>query len=292
MAITIDENEDFAGNEFTPFYDGAARRIEQAKNVFANSSQGYDTTLIDKFRQGVSIRSSKDLYGSTQPKIWAGNLHHYIKVSTIGQARDSVEFGNSAIFEELPIFNPVWYVDSGSSYPFPIVFNNGPQQEEEASIEPFTIPFRKPNPYGNYFPRSPKASLEDGNNFDNLDGGTTRVEQFIEYNIPTSPRFFLDEGGEYYGPLENAIVIDGYAAFNQRDVVPFNDTRDEQIVEQINTTDVTFISELKKMKFGLDEDIRGTYDRKSATAGNIVYGNGAARYGTDSIAFAGMIKGS
>jgi len=555
---TVDENEQFAGNEFTPFHDGDTPRTEKASNLRINITQGYDTRAIDKFRQGVSIRTSKDVYGSTQPKIWAGNLNHYVKVTTYGQARDFTEFENDPKFEELPKFNPAWYITASSSsivggnivrmstYPFPIVFNDGPQQEEEASIEPFIIPFRKAYPYGNYFPRSIKANLEDGNNFDNLDGGTTRIEQFIEYDIPTTPRFFLDEGVEYFGPalptgellttrynpialyqfngntldssgnsydlslgtgieqytpgpvpgtqavlfdsltaysssiipelhlsksmtvemvinidpvvggntrllavmggdlssttesenilfsignngndsfgngnlksfrfgydsgsvgaaasndtgitdidfknwfhivltrnsasnstfyvngtvvsnfshpgfpaaassvaflqvgggyassawqpslafsgslsslklldreltqaevieefklalpyasgetnrlLQSSIVIDGYTTSNQRNVVPFNDIGDEQIVDQITKISSpyndTFRKELIKLKFGLDEDVRGSFDRKSAAAGSVVYGRDAARYGTDSIAYVGVSR--
>lgn len=546
MAITVNENEQFAGTEFTPFNDTDQPRVEAAITNFVSATQGYDTTVYDRFRQGVSMRTGRHVYSTTQPKIWSGNLKHAIKVVTIGQARDFTEFENDPKFEELPEFNPVWYIQD-PDYPFPIIFNNGPQQEEEAIVEPFTIPFRKTDVEGPFYPRTPKASLEDGNNFDNLDGGTTRVLQFIEYDPPREPRFFLDEGQEYYGRpfptgsllntrfdpialytfngditdksgngndlflsamdsgtstltfdespypgvqavyfdgntaftasvtssmhltgavttqavlfhrpqanggtvagggrtiltvgagqnvpdsnrlfsmnispnnindsvgffiefnsgsnyiagseqaesrpnvwehhaltrddagntkyyvngalvfsashpgvptigpsptsfltvgtipvgtfpsfvyclsgaisslkvigreltaaeilseadlalpyesglwnriLQESIVVEGYTAFNQRDVDPFDDTRDESIVEQISTTDTTFITRLKELDFDLSEDIRGTFDRKSATAGGDVYGPDAARYGTDSIAYRGLIRGS
>lgn len=543
MASTVTENEEFAGGQFTPFQDSDTPRVESAVQNFVSATQGYDTTVFNQYRQGVSMRIARHVYETTQPKIWAGNLKHAVRVVTIGQARDFTEFENTPEFEELPEFNPVWYIED-ETYPFPIIFNNGPQQEEEAIIEPFTIPFRKANPFGNFVPRTPRGSLEDGNNFDNYDGGTTRVEQFIEYNSPVTPRFFLDEGAEYVGtiiepalltnafdPIANyplteqsfvsssspdqirwrdlsgnnnpplvddnlvpfrvgvrtgpsvsssknpnvsdfnltllsgsavtsslqltgdmtaqiiffsdgtsfkylfsqniaasateadntlyqlginigantfqyshqhstatsvffngtlsasvyrandwnhigftrtttdssssvtvylngtdigtselqapeggsntiltvgnldegvggydgafaslkiidralspaemqieanhlfnppvnlsgAIQIDGYVAFIQRDVDPFDDTRDEQIVEQISTTDATFIGRLKELDFDLSEDIRGTFDKKSAAAGGDVYGPDAARYGTDSVAFRGLIRGS
>jgi len=292
MASTINENEDFAGGQFVPFQDTDAPRVQKAIQNHANTTQGYNTAIYDQYRQGVSIRTSRHLFSTTQPKLWAGNLKHAVRVETIGQARDFTEFEDDPKFEELPKFSPVWYIQD-ENYPFPIVFNNGPQQEEEAIIEPFTIPFRKANPFGNFVPRTPKASLEDGNNFENYDGGTTRVEQFIEYNQPRTPRFFLDEGVEYFGEnVATAIVIDGYVAFIQRDADPFDDTKDEQIVEQINTTDATFISRLKELNFDLSEDIRGTFSKKSATAGGDVYGPDSARYGTDSVAYRGLIRGS
>lgn len=535
MASTINENEDFAGGQFTPFQDSDTPRVQKAIQNFASATQGYNTAIFDQYRQGVSIRTSRHLYSTTQPKLWAGNLNHAVRVVTIGQARDFTEFEDDPKFEELPEFTPQWYIED-EEYPFPIVFNNGPQQEEEAIIEPFTIPFRKANPFGNFVPRTPKANLEDGNNFENYDGGSTRVEQFIEYNQPRTPRFFLDEGAEYWGAhaaatvfvsptfgaptasfsfdntltdstlpaydlslesgslayvpafqtdvavnaldfngytvftgsvdpglhltgamtvqgfavvrapdigdikyhfilggdasggesdnvlfgiysrwsnggfvylhqsgaskdltaiggidvipqdewfhyavtrtqlgfvtiyingevkfaeasnppttgsspaqyvqvgglessgvygavfsgslaglkihdtaltaeqvfqeyasgfpyasgrsneaLQNSVKVDGYVAFIQRDADPFDDTRDEQIVEQINTTDATFISRLKELDFDLSEDIRGTFSKKSAAAGGDVYGPDSARYGTDSIAYRGLIRGS
>lgn len=291
MASTINENEDFAGGQFFPFQDTDAPRVQKAVQNFVSATQGYDTTVFDVYRQGVSIRTSKHLYSTTQPKIWAGNLNHAVRIVTIGQARDFTEFENSPKFEELPEFNPQWYIED-QTYPFPIVFNNGPQQEEEAIIEPFSIPFRKADSFGNFVPRTPKANLEDGNNFENYDGGSTRVQQFIEYNQPRTPRFFLDEGVEYFGPVTNAVMIEGYVAFIQRDADPFDDTRDERIVEQISTSDATFISRLKELDFDLSEDIRGTFDKKSATAGGDVYGPDSARYGTDSIAYRGLIRGA
>lgn len=291
MASTINENEDFAGGQFTPFQDSDTPRVQKAVQNFLSATQGYDTTVFDMYRQGVSIRTSKHLYSTTQPKLWAGNLNHAIRVVTLGQARDFTEFEDDPKFEELPEFNPVWYIQD-QEYPFPIVFNDGPQEEEEAIIEPFTIPFRKPNTFGNFDPRQPKAVLEDGNGFDNLDGGTTRVEQFIEYSIPSTPRFFLDEGVEYFGPVNNAIVIEGFVAHIQRDIDPFDDTKDERIVEQITTNNAAFISRLKELDFDLSEDIRGTFSKKSAPAGGDVYGPEAARYGTDSIAYRGLTRGS
>lgn len=200
MASIVTENENLPIGEFTPFNDSSDGRLQEAVSVLVNTEQGYDTTAIDRFRQGVSIRQHKHVYGSSQPKIWSGNIKHKTTVRTLGQARSFVEYDNSTAFVEKPEFDPVWYIDDDDySYPFPIIFNNGPQQEEEAIIEPFSIPMRKSENSGPYYPRSVKGTLEDGNSFDNLDGSTSRVEQFQEYNTPDEPRFFLDEGQQYFG---------------------------------------------------------------------------------------------
>jgi hypothetical protein len=197
--INNNENEGIEGVDFSPFNDTDGPRIEEAINSFENATDGIDTTLIDPFRQGVELRTAKQVYNTTQPKIWAGNLQHHVRTTTYGQARDFTQYDGSQNFQEKPIFDPVWYIVD-PNYPHPIIFNDGPMQEEEAIIEPFTIPFRIKNAAeGPFYAHSVRGSMEDGNNLDSLDGGTTRIEQFVEYNAPLTPRFFLDEGQSYIG---------------------------------------------------------------------------------------------
>lgn len=292
MAAIVIENDNLPIGTFTPFNDTDKARIQQAVQIF-DAVQGYDTTQIDRFRQGVNIRLPQHLYKTIQPKMWSGRFDHQTRINTIGQARSFVEFDNSIEFVEKPEFNPVWFIENRADYPYPIIFNDGPQQAEEATIEPLTIPMKKDSIDGPYYPRSAKATLEDGNGFDNLLGGTTRVEQFIEYNQPLTPRFFLDDGQQYWGAnLNDSIIVEGFTANIVRNLDPFDDTRDEAIVDQIQTTDATFISAVKALDFDLSEDIRGTFTKKSATAGGDVYGTNAAMYGTDSIAFRGVFRGA
>jgi len=286
MIATITENDNLPIGEFTPFNDTDGPRIQQAVQEFG-ATQGYDTTVIDRFRQGVSLRMPRHLYQSIQPKIWGGRLDHQIRVITIGQARSFTQFENSGIFEEQPEFNPVWYIED-PNYPLPIVFNNGPQQEEEAIIEPFTIPMRKNTNEGPFYPRSVKGSLEDGNGFDDLLGGNNVVEQFIDYNAPSDPRFFLDEGQEYFG----SVIIEGFTPVIIRNIDPFDDTRDERIIERLQIDNQDMLDAVKRLDFDLSEDIRETFSKKSATAGGDVYGPEAAIYGTDSIAYRGLFRGA
>src|SRR5690606_30726142 len=142
MAATVTENDNLPIGQFTPFNDTDKPRIQQAIQII-DAVQGYDTTQIDRFRQGVNVRLPQHLYKTTQPKIWSGRFDHQTKVITFGQARSFVEYDDSTIFREKPEFNPVWFIEDRENYPYPIIFNDGPQQEEEASIEPFTIPMRK-----------------------------------------------------------------------------------------------------------------------------------------------------
>lgn len=292
MVGTTTENDNLPIGEFTPYNDTDGPRVQEAVKTFEIGTQGYDTSQIDRFRQGVSMRTNEHVYETMQPKIWAGNLKHVTRVVTIGQARSFTEFFDTKLFEEKPEFNPVWYIED-PDYPFPIIFNDGPQEEEEAIIEPFTIPMRKKSIEGPFYPRTPKASLEDGNGFDDLRGGTNRVEQFIDYAQPLDPRFFLDEGQEYFGGVNNgSIIIEGFTPVIIRNLDPFNDTKDESIVDRLETNDADFISAVKALDVDLSEDIRETFTRKSATAGGDVYGPDNAIYGTDSIAFRGTTRGA
>lgn len=223
MTIADLENADLAGMEFTPFNDTNQSRIEQAVLAVGVVSGGMDTTLIDQHRDGVNIRTARHRFNSTQPKLWAGNLNHYATVRTIGQARSFTEFGNSAAFIDQPIsvsnpthpadFNPIQYLQD-PNYPLPIIFNNGPQQEEEASIEPFTIKFRRASIEGQVTARSIKANLEDGNTFDSDQQGANRIQQFISFIPPNEPRFFLDEGEEHVGAYPFVeYLLDGDSQF-------------------------------------------------------------------------------
>jgi hypothetical protein len=92
--------------------------------------------------------------------------------------------------------------------------------------------------------------------------------------------------------VDGAIKIDGYVSYPQTLLQVFNDTRDEQIAEQLQTTDADMLSALQDLDYDLSEDIRGTFGKRSASAGSSVYGPNMASYGTDSIAFSNMLRGS
>jgi hypothetical protein len=299
--VRYNEYEGLSGNEFQPFDDSGDKRLSQLIAISTQSGSGYVTAKFDTYRQGVEITSPQQLYKGNQPKLWSGNLSHHIKIVTYGQARSWTEYKNNKKFDDIVMpFNVLQWIESPETYPMPIYLNDGPQSEEEAIVEPFTIPFRKSPQEGARPPRTPKGTLEDGNGFDSPIGATNRVLQFIEYAKPLTARYFLDAGEQYFGNgiLGNGIKIEGYVPFIERQGTPFNDTQDEEIVKQVNVgtgslPDQQFNSELKLLKIELDEDIRQNYFQKSANAGIIgVYGPNQARYGTDSITFSGIIRGS
>ena len=289
------------GLRYTAFDDTQSELYIDIVSIQGQTKDGMNTKPIDAYRQGIELTSTSYLYNSTQPKIWTGNTYGLVNINTIGLARSWTEYSNTEIVNDQIIeFNPVQYILQGqTTYPYPIYFNNGPQQKEEISIEPFTIPFRQEPELGANPPRQVHAELEDGNNFADPQKGSSLIQQFIDYNQPLDPYYFLDDGQQYIGStLENSIIIEGYTPLLIRNINPFNDTNDEMIVAQVSASlgtspsDILFTSALKKLKIELDEDIRETYTVKSATAGYSVYGPSQAIYGTDSIAFNGWLRGS
>ena len=293
--------------EYFPYNDvDPVNSIADAISIYTTTgSGGMNTSAIDGLRQGVEIRTNKHLFKSNQPKMWSGNFKHDTRITTFGQFRSWSEYQNDiSYYDNVIPFDPVLYLKSQKNgmdtYPYPIYFNNGPQQGEEAVIEPLTKPFRllQSMAEGAYPIHRPKGNLEDGNPDTNLPQGNSRVVQFIPYVSQLIADPFLESGQKYIGDgtIENMIIVEGYVDFVRTIIEPFNDLDNEKIVDQISLEDTVgnaiFITELKKLDINLDEDLRQTYTQKSATAGYTIYGPNQARYGTDSVAYVGWSRGS
>lgn len=273
--------------DYTPFDDS------QTKIYIPTDSDtgGSDTVEIDSFRQGVELKTNKQRFAGMQPKFWAGNLDHYVKIRTIGQARSYVEYENSLSFEDIPNFSPVSYIELGSNYPLPILFNYGPQQEEEAYVEPITIPYRKWTPEGPFFAHRVAGAVEDGNDIDTIFRNSNRITNFIDYKPPVQQRWFLDEGTQYWGSVSEGIVVDGYISGQERTLSPFDDTTEDDFVQNINGITQNMADVLLRMEMNLNSDFRPNNTR-SANTNTFIYGRDSAIYGTDSIAFAGITRGT
>lgn len=275
---------------FTPFDD--SQTVIYIPTNFETG--GIDTREVDSYRQGVEIKTNKQRFVGMQPKFWAGNLDHVVDVNTIGQSRSFTEYENSLLFEDLPIFNAVDYINSTGTYPLPIVFNDGPQAGEESSIEPFTIPFRKtPTTEGPFYAHRVAATLEDGNDFDTVYKSSSRMQQFINYQPPLQTRFFLDEGQQLWGDgsTSEKIPTPNYVTNSETLLSPFDDTTLDDIPQNLTNISSDLLNVLIQMKMNLDEDLRPPRSR-SGNANTFVYGRDANSYGTDSFAFIGRTRGT
>lgn len=270
------------------------------------TSLGMDTRLTDSYRQGVEIKTFNHLFGSTQPKIWSGEatvsgtVSHESNERTLGQIQSFVDFYGSKVLREVNKFNPVQYIsETPDVYPFPVIFNDGPQQQQEAAMEIFTIPMRKDSNEGPYYARAVRGNFDEGNNLDGivaptngLGTGNSPFASFYEFASPVSPKYYLDSACELIGEtFTGSIRLPGFTTINQRLISPYSDVITD-VIDQINHGgNATLIGILLSCSYDNGDGFRPR-KCKSATSGIDVYGRNAGRYGTDSIAFAGTTRGS
>lgn len=306
MGVSIvNENSFDFSEEFTPFDDsGKARETQMAAGTALATTNSINTSTYDQYRQGISLKTEKHLVQGFGAKIWSGNINGYIRVGTYGQTLPFTEFQNNKSFYDRPNFDSIRYLQMGFNYPKPIMFNDGPQQSKECIIMPLTIPFRKgfDDNEGPEYVHSVRAFLEDGNpTADQLNGHSNRIRQFIDFKAPKEAMPFLDEGSEYigsgYGAVSGSttgsILVAGYIDFVSRSIEPYDDTANQSLLLELTTGSVDMANAINALSgFNLDMDIREGVERKSATAGYCVYGPGAGRTGTDSVAFNGFLRGS
>jgi len=171
-----------------------------------------------------------------------------------------------------------------------------PQQNKETRIEPFTIPFRagldtvelSENAH------AVRGNVEDGNaDIRTLNGANNQVMQFIDLRETTDMVPFLDDGVQYYGPIGESIHVPAFLNDGDATITPFDDVGNDNIINQLSTTDVAFLTVLKvTSSINLNEDIRQKQGVRSAAAGTDVYGPEQGQYGTDSVAYVGFFRGS
>lgn len=270
---------------YTPFDDTQTRTRSSV-----TPGVGYNTAGWDLYRQGVEITTNRFQFMGSQPKLWAGNTSGYSDVVTFGQNPGSIDsnvLGLESKFQDVPEFNPVAYIQLGVAYPLPIIFNDGPGEQLEATIEPLAIPFKKYSNEGPVYAHAIRGEYENGN----MEGVSVRsanpVEQFVELYPTSNPRFFLDEGADYFGNVPK----DPFVADVGTVPSPFDDSLSRSLGHRVRTTNPTI------KQFAIGNTIPGEedmlpYGKKSAPAGSTYYGPDAALYGTDSMAFGGWSLGT
>lgn len=299
MGVSIlDEDSNFYESEFVAFDESGKSRITAASNVTLSttgSDPGIDTREIDAYRQGVEITTNTHRFTGTGAKVWSGHLKGYTKAQTIGQSVSFTEFEGTRVFEETLSYDPLSYVSSSEEVYFGNTIDDMPVENLEAIMMPFTITNRSGLNKGidpqNI--RGVRGNLEDGNeSYNGINTNNSKIEQFITFNDPKANGFFDDLTHSYLvtDSTENKIErLEGNTV-----IIPFNDLSSKTITSKVNTTNSSFITLLNSasMDINLDEDIRQTYNRASATAGYSVYSANGSEIGTDSIAFNGFFKGN
>lgn len=229
----------------TPFDDS----LSPILSIPASSDATVFDPQIDTLRQGVEITNTKYFYLGTQPKMWSGNddvdltkpssyVNHQISVGglMLGQTLGFTEFDQSATFTDKQEFDPILYINGSDIFPYPILFNDGPKQENEAQLEPLTIPFKLPSNEGPFYAHSVRAEMEQGNNFTDPYYSCNLVEQFIDSVPLVSASFFLDIGSDCIG----GIIRDGFVTNTIRETFAFSDERPDRIANSVRTNDSNF----------------------------------------------------
>lgn len=283
---------------FTPFNDAyQMQAVEVMTSVYDNTTDGMDTTAEDPFRQGVEILTNRQRFVGMLPKIWSGNICGFTKINTLGQFENFVEYSGVRSFNDTQIkFDPIAFINDSVNYPYPLIFNDGPQEKFEVGLEPLTILFRKnTNEIIAQTAHSVKGYFE-------TDGYL--AIQFEQYYYPQTEdhlTFFLDLGDRYVGDssnLDEKLAIPGYVNIQEAVIKPFDDSAvnnaNNPLIKQLRTTNPTLINLLmsSSMDLNLNNDIRDEFNTRSKSAGYDVYGPTSKIYGTDSIAYIGLTRGA
>lgn len=280
----------------TPFDDTLT--IKSTFGLNTVTSGGIDTRTIDPFRQGIELNTIDKFFIGIQPKLWGGSIKfdgtvsHLHDTRTYGQSVSFPEFFGTPDFnDKLRIFDPVLYIELEGTYPFPLLFNKGPQQNEENIIEPLTIPFRKSTHESvGYLVRNMHGSYEDGQN-DRFGRGTIPLSSFYKFGKKEETRSFFDGGEVILGDiLSGSIVVPGYASFTEQKIRPFSDQISEFLLT--NVTSGSLKDTLIRMSGYRTTSGFIPFGQRSGAAGRDVYGFRQATVGTDSLSFIGRLRGS
>ncbi len=256
-------------------------------------SGGINTSAYDKFRQGISITTDRELFGGMFPKMKPANQR------TPTGFQESTVFGQPALFSaekpfvDIEKFNPVKFIITAGQYQiYPDVFNDSsfldPYQMDGA-IEPLMI--RKAASLsalaGREYAYRIRGSLQAGN-IDEHDS-TSQIVQIYNYRQPISVKPFIDFP-EYMGTdVIGAVSIPGVVSEVQAVIFPFNDRDFRSRIYLDGPEGAINGSSMVNTALALS----GTFevmlgdDQVSATAG-FIYDNNP--YGTDSLAFGGLKK--
>ncbi len=258
-------------------------------------SGGIGTSGYDQYRQGVSVRTQRELYSGMSPKMfpsWQETPNGEQGSTVFGQPRP---FKPNVPYQDLSKFNPVEFVqfaggfDKSQIYP-QILWNaslTDPYQLDGA-IEPLTIRNAVTLMLVEGTPPAHRISAEllDGNADER--GKTSQVVQVYDYRSPLVVKPFIDYP-EYFGQTAlTSIPLPGVISMNEQVLRPFVDTTfdyrsvyDSPFYE--NNIGADMAAAITAMSGSFDTLLRS--NQVSATAG-FVYDNNPL--GTDSLAFGGL----
>jgi hypothetical protein len=267
--------------------------IKPKSKDIITSDPNTDTSGYDGLRQGVEIKTSKQLYQSMQPKIWGGYVDKFGKVIheqpivSLGNPVSFVEYYNSTKNPDLPKYSSYDYIVLGKKYPLPIWGNQGPQKQQEAAIEPLPIPFRLPSIDSiNNSPRGVHGLYQETN---------LQIQPGAFTEVFYGPHYFLEQGIEFFGQTNTgSIVLEGYTSqYIQPSKQLFLETNlllffvSSSIKDNVGTLREAVLKMTSSIALNNSNETFGL-NMKSSTAGWSYYESSI----TDSLVYGGMLRGS
>jgi hypothetical protein len=273
-------------------------------NIQTATSNSVDTSAIDHLRQGVDCKRTSHFFNSMQPKMFVGEgmkdgtISHKLPQTLFGVSPSFVEFNHSTRILDGSKFNPVTLLDSDGSYPTPILSNYGPQQNDEAVLEPFTIHDRRlPDNEGIHKAHGIYASVEAGSSFDRGIAGTKLIEQTIRVGRQSSWEVLVEDGETQFGSQGGSVTIPGYykaGAATRDPVIDWGAA--ERVASRTLTSTEPLLEAFVKLagvaQAGGVAQQSTEYFKRLLVAGTDAYGPRSAELGSDSITYAGWVRGS
>ena len=300
-----------------PFVDRPKINIDQKLVADPTATSGMDTSQIDQYRQGVSIRDMSD-YGKTMnpiftskglPALASQKIDFSLEISSYGQPKEFEDLGNTAPFngkflpfhDIIGILSPKDFIEDSGNQMYPNVmldpgFNN--PSDMDGVIEPLTIRHKlsNTNAEGPFVAHDTRAAMMPtvGNE---IAGNSTFINQYVEFSPGKNPPYFdsQDTPMEITSPSGTKFVMSfpGFDYPEQNNVSPYDDSK------------VILNSEFSILNAAtgsaMDAGGFGVY-RMSADAG-FIYRQGCYNInqdlaitgqrrvvGTDSLAFGGLVK--
>ncbi len=253
-------------------------------------SGGIDTTAIDNFREGVSVRTTQDIYGSNQIKIFFCDPVTQPNGLATHEAPFVNSFGQPPLIVGTPTFTDSTLLIEGETST-----NQIPRMVDYliSSDKPTTGSYKTYTNAGNGFRE--EAIIPSPTTHGNLENGSLssvgnpEVEQMVFRRKNGYVRPFLEQ--DAWVLSTNNVISTGLTVSDKLipEIVPWADEGEgNYFPELLGASDLVKGNEA----YNPSDSFLQTRDKKSATAGYSYYGGNAAVYGTDSVAFGGLFRGS
>lgn len=285
----ISQNTNSAFNELEAYKS-------QPRNTSTSELEGILRTT-NTLRQGIELRTSYDLYATSQMKIWSGRILSNGVIEQGSKEEEILSFGQTPSFttllgtpsftEQEIKFDPVLYILQPELYPYPIQLNGGLPEQVVNIIEPFPIPFRRASIEQGYYSKGIHGFLDCGPQTSLGKGNQPITQMLLETNNDVNNPF-LDSGQVNFG----GINIPGYKLYRESIVQAFTEKENNSDYKKVLSADINFQNALSVLDYSRDSDIRKTFEMKSSITGFTIGNNIYNQSGIGGISYSNRMRGT